>query len=286
MDTSQTKPQGAVRTRNVAVVALGWALGTYLLWCAATYLLEGRVGLIMHPTVAGRVIYTSIANILIGTIGATFAIRAVIGTGITTPERLGFRSARRTAIAVAIAAICGSALYLQGTPPELQRPLVVLNSFKNLLATSTAEVLICWVLIGGAVEGLLRPRGRVLAVVAAIVAAELFFGIYHYAHSEPFNQTWMVLFLLIPGFVTSLVYFLGRDLYATVLTQNFLAMIGLGRNSNTAFLEEVHIPLYLIGLAGLIALVAADLLIIRRGAARPRVVGGAAQPRVAGGAKG
>ncbi|NTU85018.1 MAG: hypothetical protein HGA45_37585 [Chloroflexales bacterium] len=53
-------------------------------------------------------------------------------------------------------------------------------------------MLVCWALLGGTVEGLLRPRGRALAVVSAIVVADLLFGLFHYAHSAPFNQLSMV----------------------------------------------------------------------------------------------
>jgi hypothetical protein len=51
--------------------------------------------------------------------------------------------------------------------------------------------------------------GRVVAVLLAVVVTDLLFGVYHYTHRASFNQTWMVALLLLPGLVTSLVYFLG-----------------------------------------------------------------------------
>ena len=69
--------------------------------------------------------------------------------------------------------------------------------------------MVCWAVIGVSVQALAQPRGRVVAVLLAVVVTDLLFGVYHYTHSAPFNQTWMVALLLLPGLVTSLVYFLG-----------------------------------------------------------------------------
>lgn len=267
MVTSQTTLEGADRTRNAAIVALGMSLGVYLLWCAATYWFEGRLGLTLHPTVRGRMSYTIVANTVIGIVVAALAIRAVMQLGLTSLTQLGFRSARRTALAVVLAAVAGAALFIQAVP-DARDPLVILNAFKNLVVTSIAELLVCWVLIGGTVEALLRPRGRMLATIGATLVATLLFAVYHYAHSAPFNQLPLVLLMLMPGLVVSLIYFLGRDLYATVIAQNFLAMIGLWQNGDPAFQSELHLPLYLVALGAIVTLVAADLLIIRRGANR------------------
>lgn len=100
------------------------------------------------------------------------------------------------------------------------------------------------------------------------MVATLLFAVYHYAHSAPFNQLPLVLLMLMPGLVVSLIYFLGRDLYATVIAQNFLEMIELWQNGDPAFQRELHLPLYLVALGAIVTLVAADLLIIQRGASR------------------
>jgi hypothetical protein len=262
MVTSQTTVQRTVRSRPHVLAPLGWAIGLYLLWCAATYWFEGRVDLLTHPTVLGRVTYIGVANILIGTLGAAFLLRRYITVGATTPERLGFRSARRTALALVLAAAGGYAAFTL-LAPGAQGTLIRVNLFLNVLPTSIAEMVVCWALLGGSVEALLRPRGRALAVVAAILVADLLFGVYHYAHSAPFNQIGMVLFLLVPGLVTSLVYFLGRDLYAAVVVQNFLGMIGVGQSADLSFLNRPLVPLYLIVLVAVATLLAADRLIIR-----------------------
>ena len=51
--------------------ALILAIALYLLWVVATYLLEGRIFTLQHPEDIGpRLIYTLVANILIGVFGS------------------------------------------------------------------------------------------------------------------------------------------------------------------------------------------------------------------------
>ena len=88
-------------------------------------------------------------------------------------------------------------------------PIVILNAHSQVLVVSIAEVMVCWVIVGASFESLVKSRGRIASLVVGILTPDIFFGIYHFAHSPPFNQIGMVLFLMIPGLVTSLVYFLG-----------------------------------------------------------------------------
>jgi hypothetical protein len=124
-------------------------------------------------------------------------------------------------------------------------------------------VLVCWVIVGGSVEALARPKGRLLAIVLALVAADVLFGLYHFGHSVPFNQLSTVLFLMLPGLVTSLVYFLGRDVYAAILIQNFLGMIGVMRNMDLDFFRQPLYPLYALTLISILALVIIHWLLVR-----------------------
>jgi hypothetical protein len=70
---------------------------------------------------------------------------------------------------------------------------------------SIAEVVVCWALVGASFEALTKPKGKLVAMPVGIITATLLFAVYHVAHSAPFNQLNMVLFLLIPGLLTSLV---------------------------------------------------------------------------------
>jgi hypothetical protein len=61
-------------TRTQAIAS---AIGPFAVWMLATYLLEGRVGTFLKPDATSRFVYTVVANVLIGTVGAALVIRAV-----------------------------------------------------------------------------------------------------------------------------------------------------------------------------------------------------------------
>jgi membrane protease YdiL (CAAX protease family) len=239
------------------------AMAVYLAWVVATYLFEGRVNMMTRPTPLGRAAYVLIANVAIGIGLAGWELRSAVASGATTRKQLGFRSIRRTVIAVVIAGLAGFGLFtLQNATSR--DPIVVLNAFAQVLTVSITEVVVCWALVGGAFEALTRRYGRWLSLVVGIISADLFFGVYHFAHSAPFNQVNMVLFLMVPGLVTGLVYFLARDIYATILFHNFLGMLGVIQNIDVAFFSRPLYPLYALMLISIIALVALDTLAFRR----------------------
>jgi hypothetical protein len=74
----------------------------------------------------------------------------------------------------------------------------------------------------------------------------------------------MVFFLMIPGLVTSLVYFLGRDIYATILFHNFLGMTGVMQNVDLERFGQPLYHLYILLIISVVVLIAADILFIRR----------------------
>ena len=84
----------------------------------------------------------------------------------------------------------------------------------------------CWALVGAAVESWLRPHMR-FAWLPAGMAASVLFGLYHFAHSTPFNTIGMVALLTGVGFVTSAFFFLSRDIYATIVFHNLLGVFGV-----------------------------------------------------------
>jgi len=53
-----------------------------------------------------------------------------------------------------------------------------------------------------------HPR---LAVIAAAIAASVAFGLYHFAHSPPFDTWRMVGLLTVVGFATGAFFFVSRD---------------------------------------------------------------------------
>jgi hypothetical protein len=203
------------------------ALGLYAVWVLATYLLEGRVELLSRPDPAGRAVYALIANVLVGTLGAAWLVRQTVRRGVLTLDRSGFRPVLRAGSAAVVGLVLGLILFLAQGPRTLE-PLVVLNAYAQVLPTSIAEILVCWVAVGALAEAAMTRRGRVLAAVVGALAASVLFGVYHFAHSAPFNQLPVVIFLTLIGLVT-------------ILFHNFLGITGV---LNAAQLEVFRQPLY------------------------------------------
>ena len=134
-----------------------------------------------------------------------------------------------------------------------------------MLTVSIAEVVVCWATVGASFESVTQSKGKFVSVLVGIVAATIFFSAYHIGHSAPFNQVNMILFLLVPGFLTSLFYFISREIYATILFHNFQGMVGvISSLENTDILSRPLYPLYLLMLLSVLALIGADVLLARR----------------------
>jgi hypothetical protein len=252
-----------------SVRIISWSVGLWLLWTLTTWWFEGRIGTFRRPdAVVDRLIYTAIANILIGVVGAALLLRYLLGDDAARLGHVGFGPLRRTAIWIPVGLALGLALYFgQGAPST--EPVVLLNAFAQVFVVSMAEVVICWALVGGMVAlGIGGPRW--VSITAAIVVASLLFGVYHFAHSAPFNTVRMVAFLSVIGLVTSAFFFVSRDVYATILFHNFLGVFGvvqaLAAGQNIAAFQTPQVPLIATALVALAVLVAMDLMVIRRGA--------------------
>ncbi|WP_458209151.1 hypothetical protein [Haladaptatus sp. NG-SE-30] len=145
--------------------------GTYIAWTALTWPLEGRIQTFLRPeAVTDRLVYTGVTNILFGTILALLLIREFVASEFTTRTQLGFRSASRTLGAIILGGTIGFGLYVLQQPPTSD-PIVVMNVFAQVLPVSIAEVVVCWVVVGGSVAALLRHRGvnQYLADESALV---------------------------------------------------------------------------------------------------------------------
>jgi hypothetical protein len=218
--------RGATESRSWGL-GLAAALGLFAVWTVATWLLEGRIETLLRPEAAlDRAIYAIIANLLIGIVGAMAVLRVLIGWRSLKMPAAGFGrsgpSAARTMIGLAL----GLALYVLQGAPSLD-PIVVANAFAQVLVVSAAEVVVCWAVVGAVMEAGLRSRGRLVAIVGAALVASTLFGLYHFAHSAPFNTPGMVVLLSVVGLVTSAFFFIVRDVYATIAFHNFLGTFGV-----------------------------------------------------------
>ena len=105
-------------------------------------------------------------------------------------------------------------------------------------------------------------------ILAAVIASVLF-GVYHFAHSPPFNTIPLVMFLSVIGLVTSLFYFVSRDVYGTIAFHNFQGIFGvigaLDASGNLATFERPLVPLLVTAVVAIAVLIAAHVLWINSG---------------------
>lgn len=238
-------------------------IAIYLIWFLATYLLEGRINLLQKPDPLGRFTYTVIANIAIGTVIAIWLLKPSISSGFLTIKQLGFQSMKRILIVVTIAGIIGFVLFIVQRPVTLD-PVVVLNIFAQTLPGSIAEVVVCWAAIGTTFESVARHKGRIISIIFGAAIATILFGVYHFAHSPPFNEPETVLFLMYPGILTSVVYFIGRDIYATIIFHNFQALFGVMMSVNVVSFTQPLYPILILAVISMLIFVISDIFLIRK----------------------
>ena len=122
----------------------------------------------------------------------------------------------------------------------------MLNAYSQVFVVSMAEVVVCWS-VAATMVALGIKASKWVAIPVAAAVASLLFGAYHFAHSPPFNTVGMVSFLSVIGLLTSAVFFVSRDVYATILFHNFLGMFGvvqaLAAQDKLAVFQTVQAPL-------------------------------------------
>ena len=246
------------------------AVALWVVWTTTTYLLEGYPRTLLRPDAIGlRLAYALIANIAIGIVGTAVVVCiAIRGTGLRV-DAFGFQSTPRTARGVALGVVLGTAVFLVQRPVTTD-PAVIANAFAQVWVVSIAEVLVCWVVLARVVT-LLGPRHerRAMLVAVAWVTAAITFGIYHFAHSPPFNSIQTIGVLTIVGLVTGAFYFATGEVYGTIVFHNFLALSGVtaalaagGRLDQFAVLQPAPI---VTAAAATTFLIGADIYLRRAG---------------------
>ena len=248
-------------------LTLTLAIALYLLWVAATYLLEGRILTLQRPEdYLARLLYAAVANILIGLGGSVLIVRGLSNSGVISPRLAGFQGVGHAIITTTIGVLLGFALYALQGPPTFN-PVVILNAYAQVLVGSVAEVLVCWAVVGSVSESLLlRGTGRWVAVILAAIIASILFGVYHFAHSPPFNTARVVVLLSVVGLITSLFFFVSRDVYGTIAFHNFLGIFGvIGALEASGILgsfERLVIPLLAMAVGTVVLLIVAHVYVI------------------------
>lgn len=257
---------------------LGVMIVMYLAWVAATYLLEGLPQTLLRPEAAGlRVSYAVVANLVVGLGGSGLILARLAQRHGVPAATAGFRSKRRTLLSVVAGAALGTLVYTAQSPPA--RPVAeLINAFSQVLTTSAAEVIVCWALvtavIGAARPSISAPHARALALAPASVL----FGLYHVAHSAPFNTPGMIVLLTGVGLLTGTFYLCAGEIIGTLVFHNFLALFGvlgvLDRSGRTPVYQHVQLPLVLTAAAALavIVTVARTLKQLERSGARATII--------------
>lgn len=197
----------------------------YLAWTFATWWLEGRVETFLRPdAVRDRLVYALVANLGMGLAGGLAVALLLVRRGRLLATLAGFSGVRRGLVAATAGFGLGlGAYFAQGAPSA--EPVVLLNAYAQALTVSAAEVVVCWVLVGGVVLSLGGDSWR--ARIAAALVASVLFGLYHFAHSPPFNSWSTVALLTGVGLVTSVFFLVSRDVVGTVLFHNWLGVLGI-----------------------------------------------------------
>lgn len=146
-------------------------------------------------------------------------------------------------------------------------PLHALNLFVWLLPTSIVEVLVfLGICYNVAYVLLARVVPWWLAVPLAALFASALFGLYHFSYSPPWNTPAVALTVGIVWLEVSVVYVVTRSLWAAIVFNNTMAVVGFILNKVTALDGK---PL-VIGLVIDILLVALTLILARRARALAR----------------
>jgi hypothetical protein len=246
------------------------ALLVFGCWVLATWLLEGRIETLLRPEAkVARALYAVVANILTGILFGLVALRILIQQGLLKRERAGFgASVPRIGWMVAAFGLGAGFYAFRGAPTW--HPVVFVNAYLQVWVVSSAEIIVCWALIGTTIEAFLKPLGQFASLCIAALVASALFGIYHFAHSAPFNTLPMVLLRDAVGLVTSVFFFVSRDAYATIVFHNFLGVFGVIQALAAAQLLDVfstvQLPILLIGICSIVVIGVADRFIIRHGA--------------------
>ncbi|MBX0298273.1 CPBP family glutamic-type intramembrane protease [Haloarcula nitratireducens] len=244
------------------------ALGTYVAWTTLTWLLEGRIQTLLRPeAVADRLAYTVLTNIVVGTILALLLVREFVVNDFTTRSALGFRSVPRTVGGIIVGGALGFGVYVLQQPPTTDL-IVIVNVFAQVLPVSIAEVVVCWVVVGGSISAVLRHRGLhpILAKGTALGVSAVLFGAYHFAHSPPFNTLAMVSLLTVVGVGTGLVYFGSGSLYGALIFHNVMALFGIISSvvatGQLEMYQQPLVPLLATAAVALVVLVSVERLAV------------------------
>lgn len=253
---------------GVRSAALAASLVLFAVWSVVTWFLEGRIQTLLRPeALVDRLLYAVVGNLLLGIVVGTACVAYFVRTRALAADAAGFAAPMRSAVSAVAGFALGLGSYVLQGAPSLH-PVVILNAFSQVFVVSAAEVVVCWCVVGAATEAAIgRERGVVATAIAGLVAAVLF-GLYHFAHSPPFDTWAMVALLTLVGLATGAFFFISRDVIGTAIFHNFLGTFGvlqaLATANALAPLEQLQPPLLGTAIVTLAVLLAARVIVRRQ----------------------
>jgi hypothetical protein len=165
-----------------------------------------------------------------------------------------------------------------------RQPWVVINGYAQVLTVTVAEIAVCWWALGESLRAW-DPSSKYVALGLTVALGAAAFGLYHFAHSPPFD-TWPVVGgLTLMGLVSGAFYVAFRDIYGTVVFHNFAGTLGvtnaLESSGRLGESEQPMIPVLVTGAAAVVVLILLDVYVVRR-RRRALRAGGGCRPRPSG----
>jgi len=153
------------------LAAVGIAVALFVLWAVTTYLFEGRILTLQRPEAfSARILYTIVANLFIGTIGAIMIVRTFIRSYSSSSLTFGFSSPGRTVVSIFIATIIGVSFLFIQRPPSWN-PIILMNGFAQTLVVSIAEVLVCWAVLGASIASFYIFENKISSITLGLIAS-------------------------------------------------------------------------------------------------------------------
>lgn len=228
-------PSLALRIATIRLVVIPFAV--YTAWMLETFLLAGNTNLFMRIDSTGIFLFTLIACIITGMLLPLVCIRKAFISGAVNMFQIGFRSLRRTTLAVVLTCIIGYGVVILFSPFGTNRFMFV-NAFLLLLPGSIASVIICWVLIGTHIQAFVRSGGALISLSTGVMVTAMLFGMTTFAYFPTILQPDAFFPFIGTGIITGLFFFAVRDVYATSLVLGGLSVFTLSGRINPVYIQN------------------------------------------------
>jgi hypothetical protein len=209
----------------------------YLIWVLETFLFEGNVHLFLHPEPAGLLIYTLVTCILVGLAVPVVLMRRTFMSGAVNMFQFGFRSLRRTALAVALTFLVVCAAVALQNPFGTDRSAFA-AAFLLILPTGAASVMICWVLVGTHVQALVRNGGALMSISAGVVVTAILFGLTSLVQFPGGGSQDTLFWYIFAGIITAIFFFSVRDVWAACVAVTGVLVYLLAGRFDTVILHQ------------------------------------------------